>query len=373
MSSERLYNRVRIWSNRLLLGVGVCTLFGIGFVRLNGRPTTSDSHLARRSADQPTPSIIHIETGYIIDNSNKEEKLYFQGVKDSKEFVKYQYPSEKFVPLDELVTVLLNGMRFYHQGEEMLPQNGTDILEPMMAKTRSNDNLRCEGRNDFKAYKREHTPLHPVPAMQNDAAAVVVATEVAEPVIFPADSSAVVQDSQPVVTSNSNKGNNVDNTPSSSADDQGSAAFDPAAARSIVDKDFAAQFLSYFSMTDEATTLANDASPNDASFANAVAPATTAITDAPATKNHRIGCCNGVPYNQNKRCCCRRIAFDKEKKFCCAIDGCANFKVFDRSNPKNIDLCLSLKGLVVQEYGYTGEHAALGEPDLTRSPRVRPQ
>lgn len=101
--------RVRNWSNGLLLGVGVCTLFGIGFVRLNGVQTTSESHLVRRSAEQSTQSIIHIETGYIIDNSNQEEKRYFEGVKEAKEFVKYQYPSEKFVPLDELVTV-----RKYH-------------------------------------------------------------------------------------------------------------------------------------------------------------------------------------------------------------------------------------------------------------------
>ena len=79
---------------------------GFGYVRLNGYETTSESHLVRRSSsDQLTPSIIHIETGYIIDNSNKEEKLYFEGVKETRDFVKYQYPSEKFVPLDELVTV----------------------------------------------------------------------------------------------------------------------------------------------------------------------------------------------------------------------------------------------------------------------------
>lgn len=377
MLSERHYKRVRNWSNGLLLGVGVCTLFGIGFVRLNGVQTTSESHLVRRSAEQSTQSIIHIETGYIIDNSNQEEKRYFEGVKEAKEFVKYQYPSEKFVPLDELVTVLLNGMRFYHQGEEMLPLNGTDILEPMKAKTRSNDNLRCEGRNDFKAYKKEHTTQA---AMQNDhpilpdVSVQAVLSAPAKPETVPLPGNNYFDDvkvAQTPVSSNSIKGNNAANSVSSSTDDKSTSSFDPSAARSISDKNLAAQFLSYFS--DDATTPANEAVNDDASFANSVSTTTTALSDAPTTKNHRIGCCNGVPYNQNKRCCCRRIAFDKEKKFCCAIDGCANFKVFDRSNPKNIDLCLSLKGLVVQEYGYTGEHTALGEPDLTRSPRVRPQ
>lgn len=47
-------------------------------------------------------SIIHIKTGPIIDNSNKEEKTYFHSLKSQKKYVKYQYPSDKFVPLDEL-------------------------------------------------------------------------------------------------------------------------------------------------------------------------------------------------------------------------------------------------------------------------------
>ena len=34
----------------------------------------------------------------------------------------------------------------------------------------------------------------------------------------------------------------------------------------------------------------------------------------------QIGCCNGMPYNTNKRCCCRRASFNKDEKFCCAID-----------------------------------------------------
>ena len=83
----------------------MCTLVGIGYMRFNGTGSGTESHLVKRSADEVTPSIIHIETGYIIDNSNKEEKLYFEGVKETRDFVKYQYPSEKFVPLDELVTV----------------------------------------------------------------------------------------------------------------------------------------------------------------------------------------------------------------------------------------------------------------------------
>lgn len=378
MINERLQKRVRQWSSIFLLGVGVCTVLGIGYVRLN--KTTSESHLVRRAAaDQLTPSIIHIETGYIIDNSNKEEKLYFQGVKEARDFVKYQYPSEKFVPLDELVTVLLNGMRFYHQGDEMLPKNETS--GPMKADTRANEhNMRCEGRDDFKAYRREHA----VKSMPHDVAPVTVIeeSEISEAITHDIQAAVVVPQDTPIAAAIVDEvvaGKSNDNTDTSSDDDQAapsSSNFDDASARSVQDLAFLESVMSFFG--DETTTSANDATVAD-TVADTVAPVTaeTAVATeadaAPQPRNHRIGCCNGVPYNQNKRCCCRRIAFDKDKKFCCAINGCANFKVFDRANPKNYDLCLSLQGLVVQEYGYMGEHAELGEPDLTRTPRARPR
>jgi len=90
----------------------------------------------------------------------------------------------------------------------------------------------------------------------------------------------------------------------------------------------------------------------------------TSITTTVIPKLPQIGCCNGIPYNSNKRCCCRRVAFNKDTKFCCAINGCENFKIFDRSDPKNFDLCKGLSGLVVQEYGYRGQYK--GEPIMKR-------
>jgi hypothetical protein len=82
----------------------------------------------------------------------------------------------------------------------------------------------------------------------------------------------------------------------------------------------------------------------------------------------KIGCCNGVPYNSKKRCCCRRVSFDKDKKFCCAINGCESFQIFDRSNAKHYKDCLSLSGLVIQEYGYQGQ---TGQPKMDWTPRPR--
>ena len=45
---------------------------------------------------------MNVETGFIIDDSSKKEKKYFEMEKKEKEFVKYYFPSEKFVPIDEL-------------------------------------------------------------------------------------------------------------------------------------------------------------------------------------------------------------------------------------------------------------------------------
>lgn len=82
----------------------------------------------------------------------------------------------------------------------------------------------------------------------------------------------------------------------------------------------------------------------------------------------KIGCCNGLPYNSSKRCCCRRIPFDKEHKFCCAINGCESFQIFDRSNKQHYKDCLSLSGLVIQEYGY---HGQAGQPLAPQRKMVR--
>lgn len=69
------------------------------------------------------------------------------------------------------------------------------------------------------------------------------------------------------------------------------------------------------------------------------------------SKPQPIGCCNGIPYNSNKRCCCRRASFNKDEKFCCAVNGCASFRVFNRADD-NYAACQSLDGKVVEEFGY---------------------
>jgi len=76
------------------------------------------------------------------------------------------------------------------------------------------------------------------------------------------------------------------------------------------------------------------------------------LAEKPVQPAQQVGCCNGQPYNTNKRCCCRRASFDKDSKFCCAVDGCRNFQIFKRNDPKAVEKCHALEGVVVQEYGY---------------------
>lgn len=76
------------------------------------------------------------------------------------------------------------------------------------------------------------------------------------------------------------------------------------------------------------------------------------LAEKPAQPAQQVGCCNGQPYNTNKRCCCRRASFDKDTKFCCAVDGCRNFQIFKRNDPNAVAKCHALEGVVVQGYGY---------------------
>ena len=48
---------------------------------------------------------MNVETGFIIDDTNKMERKHLEIAKKEKEFVKYYFPSEKFVPIDQLPVV----------------------------------------------------------------------------------------------------------------------------------------------------------------------------------------------------------------------------------------------------------------------------
>jgi len=57
----------------------------------------------RRSLPDDIPHIVNVETGYIHADEHAGEHL--NKLKNEKAYVKYYYPTEKFVPLDELPIV----------------------------------------------------------------------------------------------------------------------------------------------------------------------------------------------------------------------------------------------------------------------------
>ena len=51
------------------------------------------------------PYEIKFEPSYLIENSNKMEKMFFHQQKEDKEYIKYQYPEDRFAPIEELGVV----------------------------------------------------------------------------------------------------------------------------------------------------------------------------------------------------------------------------------------------------------------------------
>ena len=59
--------------------------------------------LNQNSLSDDIPHIVNVETGYIHADENAEGHL--SKLKSEKAYVKYYFPTEKFVPLDELPIV----------------------------------------------------------------------------------------------------------------------------------------------------------------------------------------------------------------------------------------------------------------------------
>ena len=59
--------------------------------------------LNQNSLSDDIPHIVNVETGYIHADENAEGHL--SKLKNEKAYVKYYFPTEKFVPLDELPIV----------------------------------------------------------------------------------------------------------------------------------------------------------------------------------------------------------------------------------------------------------------------------
>lgn len=286
-----------------------------------------------------------------------------------KPFVKYQAPDDEYVPIQELPIVFLNGIKFHRQGKQ--PRPGT--LERFQKLTRTtNGKLICEDAELVKAERgtgnREGRPEREKLTARShgiDLAGAMFQTNY--PRYNGRNAPLPFDELQKLDTTDF-----ADLNPESSEEEQ---------IREDPSLDFANLDPVQGGFQSDVFIEPKD---DDTVIMNLGQDLLTDIDMEPQTEEERqldrealrlrrlknqfytqekvkIGCCNGVPYNSKKRCCCRRVSFDKDKKFCCAINGCESFQIFDRSNAKHYKDCLSLSGLVIQEYGYQGQQ---GQPKM---------
>lgn len=302
------------------------------------------------------PSQVNIQTVQVIDETPADLLDMIEQKTKDKPYLKYYYSSEKFVPTQELNVVYLNGMKFFQQGGENQPE----IKNWWTADTRSANKVQCEGRLDQKLYQMEHRgDKTSTSTMAND--------------FITFDQTGTDPAAAPDRLGGGGGGRGSRPTPKRKAARQAvpQDSFDFARTGgdllSASGIDLAALFGDSAGVTADGGVVNADVSSTTSQTTTTTTTDTSAVVIE--TRFPKIGCCNGVPYNSSKRCCCRRVAFDKDAKFCCAINGCQKFKVFDKADPKNYDLCRGLSGLVVQEYGYRGLFD--GEPNLAKAQKPR--
>jgi hypothetical protein len=300
-----------------------------------------------------------------VDSNNFMEFIANEG---DKPFVKYQAPDDEYVPIQQLPIVFLNGIKFHRQGKQ--PRPGT--LERFQKLTRTtNGKLICEDSEQAKEERQTHRTRsrnkEEKPEGRShgvDLAAAMFATNYPR---YNGRGAPLPYDELQKL--------DLDFSDLNPTNDQ------EAQIQSSPNLDFAnldplqggMQSDVFIEPQDDDTVIMNLASSISDDIDMEPQTEEEMALDREALRLKRlknqfyqqekvkIGCCNGVPYNSKKRCCCRRVSFDKDKKFCCAINGCESFQIFDRDNAKHYKDCLSLSGLVIQEYGYQGQ---TGQPKM---------
>lgn len=317
--------------------------------------------------------------GYTIPNEpqfqmwkESSDQLAFQRNEGKKEFVKYQMPDDEYVPIDHLPIVFLNGIKFHRQGKK--PKQ--DMLDRFRKITRSSDgHLKCKGQTKAKLHQEHHIPHTPQP-MANDFIGMEHRNLDLISTIFQTKYPRYNGRDAPLPYDELVK---VEDLTNLEPENEYELAMINESQLEIREE---GEEIQYEDELEEAEYLEVNF-PNPEYIQPLIVdegeePMTEAEMEAIRLRNLKsqfktqdkvkIGCCNGLPYNSSKRCCCRRIPFDKEHKFCCAINGCESFQIFDRSNKQHYKDCLSLSGLVIQEYGY---HGQAGQPLAPQRKMVR--
>lgn len=313
----------------------------------------------------------------ILEWHDTDNMMDFLEKESHKEYVQYQAPDDQYVPIAELPIVFLNGIKFRRQGK--LPRPGT--LERFQKLTRTNEGkLVCHDAELVREEKQKRNrnlmemdvpkdSIAPRRAGLDLAGAMFQANYPryngrAAP--LPYNELEQIDDLSNLVPENEEE-EQIQNNPTLDLTD-----IDPLHEGMESEVGFAEP-------AEDDVTIMNLASVGLINMEGVdMEPQTEEESQLDREELRlirlkkqfyqqekiKIGCCNGQPYNSKKRCCCRRVSFDKDKKFCCAINGCESFQIFDRSNKQHYADCLSLSGLVIQEYGYHGQS---GQPKMEYS------
>lgn len=289
-----------------------------------------------------------------------EQEQAFENLEGQKEYVKYQMPDDEFVPVSDLPVVFLNGIKFHRQGKQPRPHD----LERFRKITRSsNGQLSCKGGKEAKEAHKEHMQARShvmqmdhvefigVNPKKLDLVKTIFQTKYPRyngrdaPLKY--NELLVIPDLTNLEPQNEEEWKMIQNdwVPREEGE------YDPEAE----EEEFYEEV--HFPSEEYRDPVVVDEEDDREDLTDEELEEIRLAELKKMFKsqaNAKIGCCNGLPYNSSKRCCCRRIPFDKDKKFCCAINGCQSFQVFDRSNAQHYKDCLSLSGLVIQEYGYRG-------------------
>jgi len=306
--------------------------------------------------------------------SSSDNFMEYIAMEGDKEHVKYQAPDDEYVPIDDLPIVYLNGIRFHRQGKE--PRPGS--LERFRKMTRSSSGkLVCQDQKLVKEERvKEKVKFHKKEEELSDPRlrGLDLSAKIFQTIQYPRYNGRLAplpydELMTPSVDLSDMDPENEEEKEVSQNPTLDLAHLSPSdgfPSEEFIEPEDDDEKIAQMAMDMVDVEELNEPPENEEE---------EALSDEElrlkrlkkkfyAQENVKIGCCNGQPYNTKKRCCCRRVSFDKDKKFCCAINGCQSFQIFDRNNAQHYKDCLSLRGLVIQEYGYQGQ---VGQPKMFSS------
>lgn len=307
-----------------------------------------------------------------LEWANQDNMMEFLEHENAKPFVRYQSPDDEYVPIVDLPIVYLNGHKFHRQGKLPRP----NMLDRFTKSTRTTTGqMVCSGADDAAEHRRlmkqekedkaprDNKGLGNIVARKLDVSARLFQAEypryngqlaplpyneLTKPGMNLAALEPLNDEEQEISRNPLLDFVELDPLQGGMASD---VFFEPAEDMSLI-----------ASLVDEETIDFEPRTAEEREMDREALRLKKLSNSFYKQEKVQIGCCNGTPYNSKKRCCCRRVSFDKDQKFCCAINGCENFKIFDRDNAQHYKDCLSLSGLVIQEYGYQG---MAGQPQMS--------